>query len=66
MSTVRDNLMSRQGYTPYCGNIECRRGMPRTRFNGQQFVCGCGWCSSFEAEFIAAYKAKWAMPNKEG
>lgn len=59
MSIVRGNLMSRPGYTPYCGNMGCRLGMPRTHFNGQQFVCGCGWKSSFEPEFITAYKAKW-------
>jgi hypothetical protein len=59
MSIVRDNLMNQQGYTPYCGNEDCRLHMPRTRFNGRQFVCGCGWESDFPADFIAGYKEKW-------
>jgi rubredoxin len=59
MSLVRHNLMTRQGYSPYCGGERCRT-MPRTRFDGEQFVCPtCGWRSSFEPEFIAAYKAHW-------
>ena len=62
MSIVRDNLMSRPGYTPYCGAAEhCMFGMPRTRFDGEQFVCRCGWRSSFEPEFIAEYKKKWRL-----
>jgi hypothetical protein len=32
--------------------------MPRTHFDGRQFVCACGWRSSFPADFIAKYKAK--------
>ncbi len=59
MSIVRENLMNKPGYTPYCGNERCP-DMPRTRFDGEQFVCPCcGWRSSFEEEFIDAYKAKW-------
>lgn len=67
MSTVRENLMNESGYTPYCGNDnaygygpgQCH--MPRTRFDGEQFVCPhCGWRSQFPADFIAEYKAKWA------
>lgn len=60
MSIVRENLMTRKGYAPYCGNMECRAGMPRTHFINGQFACTCGWKSSFEPEFIAAYQAKWA------
>jgi len=59
MSTVRRNLMSSAGYTPYCGNERCFLNMPRTRFTGSQFACDCGWRSTFEAEFIDRYKAKW-------
>jgi hypothetical protein len=59
MSIVRDNLMQRQGYSPYCGNMDCRYGMPRSHFIGGQFKCGCGWKSSFEPEFIEAFLAKW-------
>lgn len=60
MSIVRDNLMNRPGYTPYCGNEHCILSMPRTKFDGGQFRCRCGWKSSFEPEFIAEYTAKWA------
>lgn len=59
MSIVRENLMNREGYTPYCGAMDCRFNMPRTRFDGQQFRCACGWRSGFEVEFIDEYKKKW-------
>ncbi len=62
MSIVRENLMTREGYSPYCGNEHCRFHMPRTRYIGGQFQCGCGWRSSFEGEFIEAYEAKWKAP----
>lgn len=62
MSIVRENLMTRKGYTPYCGNVDCRFHMPRTRYIGGQFQCGCGWRSSFDDEFIEAYQAKWTDP----
>ena len=56
MSIVRENLMNERGYTPYCGSAErCSYGMPRTRFDGSQFACRCGWRSGFEPEFIAEY-----------
>lgn len=58
-SIVRANLMTEPGYSPYCGDMKCRHGMPRTRFNGSQFQCTCGWKSGFPPEFIADYKAKW-------
>jgi hypothetical protein len=57
MSIVRQNLMTRPGYTPYCGNEKCFCYWPRTRFNGQQFECMCGWHSQFEPEFIEKYRA---------
>ena len=61
MSIVRDNIMNREGYTPYCGG-ECSR-MPRTKFVEGQFECpDCGWRSSFEREFIAAYLKRWKKP----
>jgi hypothetical protein len=59
VSIVRDNLMTRPGYSPYCGNDKCST-MPRTVWNGEQFkCCSCGWVSTFPADFIAEYKAKW-------
>jgi hypothetical protein len=63
MSIVRENLMSREGYTPYCGSAaDCEFGMPRTRYRAGQFECLCGWRSGFESDFIAKYEAKWASP----
>lgn len=60
MSIVRENLMSRPGYTPYCGALHCRFHWPRASFMRGQFQCGCGWRSEFEPEFIKQYEAKWA------
>lgn len=61
MTIVRSNLMTIEGYSPYCGSITCKY-MPRTKFNGEQFVCPyCGWASSFPADFIKEYKAKWKI-----
>lgn len=55
---VRKNLLTRQGYTPYCGNAysECFYRLPRTKFDGEQFICKCGWRSEYEEEFIEEYK----------
>lgn len=61
-SQVRHNLMTRPGYTPYCGGERCQT-MPRTSWTGTQFRCGsCGWVSAFPADFIAEYKAHWGKP----
>ncbi len=57
-STVRRNLMSRPGYSPYCGADFCLPGWPRTTWDGEQFRCRCGWRSSFDREFIDRYKAR--------
>lgn len=60
MSIVRENLMTRPGYSPYCGNHHCTGGMPRTKFDGEQFECpACGFRSKFPDEFIQDYKIKW-------
>lgn len=53
VSIVRTNLLSQPGYSPYCGSEKCYR---RTKFNGNQFECKCGWKSAFPSEFIAEYK----------
>jgi hypothetical protein len=66
-SIVRENLMTREGYTGYCGDELCKPRTPkspdrwpRTVFNGKQFTCPkCGWVSQFPEEFINRYKAKW-------
>jgi hypothetical protein len=66
VSIVRDNLMTRPGYSPYCGNVNCST-MPRAGWTGEQFRCGrCGWMSTFPADFIAEYKAKWNLDRKGG
>lgn len=60
MSIVRENLMKRPGYTPYCGNMKCQT-MPRTYWTGEQFKCSCcDWTSQFPDDFIAEYKAAWS------
>lgn len=56
MSVVRNNLLTRPGYTPYCGAENCHLHWPRTKFNGKQFGCVCGWRSNFEPAFIAQYE----------
>jgi len=62
---VRENLMTEKNYTPYCGSETCRL-MPRTNFNGRQFVCpNCGWVSEFPLEFITEYKNKWNLLDKK-
>lgn len=53
---VRENLMTRPGYQPYC--CECS-SLVRAKWDGEQFKCACGWRSSFPSDFIARYKAKW-------
>jgi len=65
VSIVRDNMMTQRGYTPYCGNQHCGT-MPRTFWNGAQMQCRhCGWQSSFELEFVAAYTEKWSIGDDE-
>ncbi len=65
-TTVRQNLMTQQGYSPYCGNDISRLEVggcdnPRTKFNGKQFICPrCSWISEFPSDFIERYKLKWA------
>jgi hypothetical protein len=56
---IRENLMTRPGYSPYCGDPKCSHKMPRTIFDGEQFTCKCGWRSAFPADFIARYKSTW-------
>jgi hypothetical protein len=61
-SIVRNNLMEREGYSPYCGNDTVNCPWPRTHFDGEQFICKhCGWRSSFPEDFMERYKAKWKI-----
>jgi len=57
-SIVRDNLMKRPGYAPYCGG--CNR-FDRATWDGEQFRHACGWRSDFPDDFIAIYKVRRAM-----
>lgn len=61
MNLIRTNLMTREGYSPYCGKEDCFIGMPRTEFKDGQFRCRCGWVSQFDTKFIAEYKQKWRL-----
>lgn len=66
-SIVRNNLMKRPGYAPYCmavkavdgGYVETGCGMPRMQWDGEQFACPCGGRTQFPDDFIAGYKARW-------
>ena len=61
MTFMQEKLMTCEGYQPYCGNPNCKV-MPRTEFNGEQFVCRCcGWKSSYPEDFIIEYKKKWNL-----
>lgn len=65
-STVRENLMEREHYSPYCGDGKCIFRMPRTAFSPKlnQFTCKCGWVSGFPESFIKTYLTRWAAPQK--
>ena len=60
-SIIRNNLMNEKGYTPYCGDDNCRKGMPRAKWDKEkeQFVCSCGWVSKIAPDFIKRYKERW-------
>ena len=60
MSLVAENIMNIPNYAPYCGAM-CKE-MPRTTFNGEQFVCpSCGWVSKMTLDFVEKYKKKWGI-----
>ena len=61
-STVRNNLMKRPGYAPYCMGCE---GMTRMVWDGAQFKHICGKRTTFPADFIAGYKARWHGGSKQ-
>jgi hypothetical protein len=63
LTVVRENLMTREGYSPYCGNNHCTEAMPRTMFDKDigQFTCKCGWISAFPKQFIRRYMQRWAV-----
>lgn len=56
-STVRTNLLTQPGYTPYCGSDKCNWHWPRVKWSGitEKFYCECGWVSGFQEEFIQEY-----------
>jgi len=49
-SIVRNNLMKRPGYAPYCGETRC---FSRTVWDGAQFRCRCGYRTEFPEAFLA-------------
>lgn len=57
MSIVRDNMLSRKGYSGYCGADKCSLHWPRTYFDPKvrQLRCPCGFQTDFEPEFIDKY-----------
>lgn len=55
---IQGNMMREKSYSPYCGNDHCKYRGPRTKFNGNQMECSCGWKSSFDNGFIKEYKEK--------
>lgn len=56
-TTVRCNLLTRPNYSPYCGNFGECESLPRTSYDGEQFVCGdCGWRSQFPDDFMKLYR----------
>ena len=55
-SIVRNNLMKRPNYAPYC---MCCKYMDRMKWDGGQFAHWCGARTEFPDEFIAGYKARW-------
>lgn len=58
---IRTNLLTDKTYSPYCGDGS-RCTMPRTKFNGEQFVCPqCKWTSAFPADFISLYKEQHGL-----
>jgi len=65
-SIVRRNLLTQEGYTPYCGADTCALRWPRTRYDGEQFVCRCGFRSEFPGDFLARYRAAWPRQNAKG
>jgi hypothetical protein len=70
-TVVRENLMTQEGYTGYCGDDLCEERTPsspdrwpRTKWIPElnQFKCPkCGWVSQFPDDFINRYKAKWNL-----
>ena len=64
---VRENLMTEQNYTPYCGNMmpfghshHCSNPRTKWYYDLEQFKCPeCNWQSEFPDDFIKRYKEKW-------
>jgi hypothetical protein len=57
-STVRNNLMKRPNYSPYCGVGTC---MMRLSWNGAQFQCARhkDYVTNFPDDFIKKYSDRW-------
>ena len=46
------NMLTRKGYTPYCGADSCIFFMPRTVFTSGQYQCVCGWRSQLDKDIV--------------
>ena len=55
-SIVRNNLMKRPGYAPYC--MGCA-SFSRMVWDGEQFKHYCGARTEFPEDFTTGYKARW-------
>lgn len=55
-SIVRNNLMKRPNYAPYC--MGCS-SMTRMSWDGEQFKHPCGARTTFPIDFIELYKERW-------
>lgn len=62
---VRNNLMIKKEYAPYCGGgIDRCFEMPKSKWDSKlnQFKCPkCGWVSEIPDDFIKLYKLKWNL-----
>jgi hypothetical protein len=56
-SIVRNNLMKRPNYSPYCGNSH----MARLVWDGEQFACPCGYRTEFTEDFVSQYVERWRV-----
>lgn len=58
-SIVRNNLMKRPGYAPYCMAKCCAHDWSRMKWDGNQFTHHCGARTEFPESFIDGYKSRW-------
>lgn len=60
-SIVRHNLLTRDGYAPYCGSVSCMNRVPYNMTTGVA-TCSCGWVSlKLPTEFINLFNRVWGL-----